>query len=85
MPEVEIRKIIKSQNLVTAEEETRLTELEAKMETLRGRYVGSLKRTSWASEKPATESHQLCSHVGCHIQRSVQGRLDGSSIVTSYV
>ena len=41
----QMRRIMKSQNLLSAEEEKRLTELEGKMETLlRGGYVGSPKR-----------------------------------------
>jgi hypothetical protein len=41
----QIRKIMKSQNLLSDEEEKRLAELEAKMENLlQGGYVGSPKR-----------------------------------------
>jgi hypothetical protein len=41
----QIRKIMKSQNLLSDEEQKRLAELEAKMETLlRGGYVGAPKR-----------------------------------------
>ena len=42
----QIRKIMKSQNLLSDEEEKRMAELEEKMETLlRGGYVGSPKRS----------------------------------------
>lgn len=42
----QIRKIMKTQNLLSEEEEKRMAELEEKMETLlRGGYVGSPKRT----------------------------------------
>lgn len=42
----QVRKIMKSQNLLSDEEEKRLAELEGKMETLlRGGYVGSPKRS----------------------------------------
>jgi hypothetical protein len=41
----QIRKIMKSQNLLSDEEEKRLAELEGKMQTLlQGGYVGSPKR-----------------------------------------
>jgi hypothetical protein len=72
---------IKSQNLAAGEEETQIGELEVKMETLLRGDTSDPSRESWASEKPTVESHRQCSLLVCHIQRSLQGRLDGSSIV----